>query len=67
MKWDAAHGNGRAGRLAAGSQSDIENVGGCFGIIVKQFIEIAHAVKQQLIRMLCLDAKILLHHGGMLG
>ena len=56
MKRDAAHGNGRASRLAAGSQGDIENVGGGFGVVIKQLIEIAHAVKQQLIRMLCLDA-----------
>ena len=32
------------------------------GVVVEQLVEIAHAVEQELVRMLRLDAKVLLHH-----
>jgi hypothetical protein len=34
---------------------------------MKQFVEVAHAVEQQHVGMLCLDAQILLHHGSVWG
>jgi hypothetical protein len=33
------------------------------GVVVEHLVEVAHPVEQQLVRMLALDAKVLLHHG----
>ena len=53
-------------RLAVGGtalrERNIKQLGGAFRILMKQFVEIAHAVEQQHVRMLCLDAQVLLHH-----
>jgi hypothetical protein len=40
---------------------------GTFGIVEEQLIKIPHAVKQQHVGVLCLDAQILLHHGRVRG
>ncbi len=58
----AAHRNRLAGRLSACRQRDIEQLRRALRIAVKQLVEIAHAVKQQNVRMLGLDAQELLHH-----
>ena len=67
MVGNAAHGDRRSGRLAAGSQGNVEELGRLFRIPVKQLVKIPHAVKQQFIRMLSLDLQVLLHHGCVLG
>jgi len=64
---DASHRNRCTGRLAAGGQGDIEQLGGALGVVVEQFVEIAHPVEQQNTGMLGLDAQILLHHRGVIG
>src|SRR5262249_36066907 len=48
--------------LAALGQHDAERAGGNFGVLEKQFVEVAHPVKQQAIRIGCFDLDILLHH-----
>ena len=58
----AGHGDGFAGRLTAVGKGDIEQVGRPLGIAVEKLVEIPHPVEQQLIRMLGLDAQVLLHH-----
>ena len=35
--------------------------------VVKELVEIAHTVKQQLLRVLALDSEVLLHHGSVRG
>ena len=59
----AAHWNGLSGALPAGGQRDVEQVRCDFGIVEKQLVKIAHAVKHQLVGVLGFDAQILLHHG----
>ena len=54
------------GRLAATGEGDIEQAGGLAGVIVKQFIEITHAVAQQDVRIIGLDPQVLTHHWCML-
>src|SRR6056297_58643 len=71
MVWNTGHRNRLAGRLAPGGQSDVEQSRGATGVIVEQFVEIAHAKKKQYIRVLIvdlgLDAQVLLHQRRMLG
>ena len=57
------HGDGTPGRLAACRQRDVEEVCGALGVVVEQFVEVAHPVEQQGVRVLRLDAQVLLHHG----
>src|ERR1700722_17696039 len=40
---------------------------GAASVVVEHFVEIAHAIEQQDVGMLCLDAQVLLHHGGVVG
>jgi len=35
------------------------------GIVVKGFVKITHAIKQQCVRVSGFDLQILLHHGGL--
>ena len=58
----AAHRNVAAEMLAALGQDDAERAGRDFGIVEEQFVEIAHPVEQQAIRIGRLDLDILLHH-----
>ena len=51
------------GRAARG-QRNAENARGLHRIVKKQFVKITHAIKQQRIRMVCFNAQILGHHGG---
>ncbi len=61
----ARHRDRLAGRLAARGQRDVEQPRGALRIVVKQLVEIAHAIEQQHVRVLRLEAQVLLHHGGM--
>ena len=62
-----AHGNGILRILAAARERYLEFTGGHLGIAEKKLIKIAHAVKKQSIRVVSLDAQILLEHGSQLG
>ncbi len=57
------HRNGAARRLAAFGEGDVEQLGGLAGIVIEQLVEVAHPVEQQDLRVLGLEAKVLLHHG----
>ena len=67
MKGHAAHLDRHPGRLAAGSQCNVEQACRLFGVFVEQLVEVAHPVKQQGVRVLGLEAQVLDHHRGMLG
>ena len=58
----AGHRDRRARRLAARGQRDVEQRRRALRIAVEKLVEIAHAVEHELVRMLRLDAQILLHH-----
>jgi len=62
MVWHTAHWDWVAIGLASGGESDIQNITGALGIVKKQFIEVTHAVEQNVIGVVCLDAQKLLHH-----
>ncbi len=67
MHRHAGHGDRFAGGLAAGGQCQIEQPRGAARVVVEQLVEITHAVEQQTVGLLGLDAQVLLHHGGVLG
>ena len=54
-----------SGRAACG-EGDVEQGSGFFCVIHEQFVEIAHAVKQEDVGVFRFDSEILLHHGGVL-
>ena len=58
------HLNCLAFHLAASRQSNVQQLGRFHRIVKKQLVKIAHAVKNQLVRMLGFNAQILLHHRG---
>jgi hypothetical protein len=60
----ARHRNRLASRLAARGQRDVEQARGALRIVIEQLVEIPHAVEQQHVRMLRLEAQVLLHHGS---
>ena len=62
MVGNSGHRNRLARGLAPGRQRDIQQPRRFFGIVEEQLIKITHAVEQQLVGMLCLDAQVLLHH-----
>ena len=59
---NARHGNRCAAGLTACRQRDVEQPCRAFGIRVEQLVEIAHPIEQQPVRMLALEAQVLLHH-----
>ena len=61
----ARHRNRAAGGLAARSQRDVEERRRALRVAVEQLVEIAHAVEHELVGMLSLYPKVLLHHRGM--
>ena len=67
MKGHARHPDRLAIGGAASGQRDAKQPGCLVGIVVKELIEIAHAIKEQHRRVLGLDAKVLLHHGRVAG
>jgi hypothetical protein len=62
----ASHANRPAGRTAACGERDVEQAGGLLRVVEEEFVEVPHAVEQQHVRMLRLDAQVLLHHGRVL-
>ena len=63
MHRHARHLHRRAARLPALRERDVEKTGSLVGVVVEELVEIAHPVEQQDVRMLALDAQVLLHHG----
>ena len=61
------HGDGFAVGLAAPGQGDVQQRGRPPGIVEKQLVEVPHAVKQENVGMLRLDAEILPDDGRVLG
>ena len=64
------HRNRLTRRLPARGQGDVQQLGGFLRIFVEDLVEIAHAIEHQLIRVLILQAPVLLHHrsvGGQVG
>src|SRR3954464_4732779 len=62
MHRHAGHLDRHARRLPAGSQRDIEEPGAFFRVVVEKLVEIPNAVEEKDVRMLALDAQVLLHH-----
>lgn len=60
----ARHRDRFAGRLPAFGQHDVDERRGAAGVLVEEFVEVAHAEKKQRIGMLGLDGQVLLHYGG---
>jgi hypothetical protein len=48
-------------------ERNIQESRGAAGVVVEHFVEIAHAIEQEHVRMLRLEAQILLHHGSVVG
>ncbi|MCY1414555.1 hypothetical protein D9M71_300080 [compost metagenome] len=63
VEGDTGHRDGVACRLPARGQGDVEQLGGFLRVFVEEFVEVAHAVEHQLIRVLVLQPEVLLHHG----
>ena len=61
---NAAHRNVAAQMLAAFGEHNAERTRGDLRVIEEQFVEIAHPVKQEAVRIGGLDLDILLHHRG---
>jgi len=59
---NTGHADRDAGRLAARGQRDVEQFRGAHGIVVKQLVEVAHAIKNEFVRMIRFQAQVLLHH-----
>jgi len=64
MHRHACHLHRRPGRLPALREGDIEEPCALLGVVVEELVEIAHPVEHQDVRMLALDAQVLLHHGS---
>ena len=60
----ARHRNRLAGGSSAARQRDVDEFGHSAGIVIEQLVEVAHAVEQQHVRVLGLQAEVLLHHRG---
>ena len=66
MEGYAGHLDRRARRLATRCEGNAEQPRRLYGIVKKQFVEITHAVEDQHVGVLRLDAQILLHHWGVI-
>jgi hypothetical protein len=58
----ARHGNRLTSRLAARGKGDIQKRRGTPRVIKEKLVKVAHPVEEERVRMLALDAQILLHH-----
>ena len=67
MEGHAAHHDRLARRLAALGQRDVEQARGLFGVGIEEFVEVAHPVEEQGVRMVGLEAEVLGHHGRVTG
>ena len=61
----ARHGDGTSRGAPPGGEGDVEQARRLAGVVEEQLVEIAHAVEQQDVLELGLDAQVLLHHRGM--
>ena len=59
----AAHGGALLPAAGLAGQRQLQLARGGEGVVVEHLVEIAHAVEQNLVGVLLLDLKILLHHG----
>ena len=64
---DTGHRDRRTGGVAAGRERDVEQLRSAACVVIEKFVEIAHAIKEQHVRVLCLQAQVLLHHRGVVG
>ncbi|KAF1028212.1 MAG: hypothetical protein GAK37_02279 [Pseudomonas sp.] len=62
---NSAHRDRLPGRLPTRRQGDVQQLGGLLRVLIEDLVEVAHAVEHQLIRVLVLEAPVLLHHRGM--
>ena len=62
MVGDSRHGYRLTGGLAPFGEGNIQKPCSALGVSIKQLVEIPHAIKQQHVRILRLEAEILLHH-----
>ena len=67
MPGHTAHGHGVFRVPAAAGQGDLQFPGRGDGIVEEKLVKVAHPVEQQRIRVVGLDAQILLEHGSQLG
>src|SRR5262249_3259704 len=63
MVGHARHLDRRASRGAARGEREVEQSRRALGVVVEHLVEISHAVEQQDVRVLRLEAQVLLHHG----
>ena len=63
MRRNPGHYYGLPGRLAALGECDAQQPRGLDGVVIEQFIKIAHAVEQQRLREFCFYLQVLGHHG----
>ena len=61
--WHPGHGDGHARRFTAMGERQIQQRRPAPRVLEEQLVEVPHAIEQQVIRMLGLDAQVLLHHG----
>ncbi len=66
MEGNPGHGYRLPGRGAPRRQGDVEQRRGTPGVVKEQLVKIAHAVEEQDVGILALDAQVLLHHGRVL-
>ncbi|MNS54051.1 hypothetical protein D3C72_868310 [compost metagenome] len=62
MERDAGHADRHAAGLSARRQRDVQQPRGLLGVVMEQLVEVAHPIEQQRVRMIRLDAEVLLHH-----
>ncbi len=60
----ARHRDRLAGRLTACGQRDVEQPRRALRVVEEQLVKVAHAIEQQRVRVLRLQAQVLLHHGS---
>ena len=60
--WHPGHLDRAAGGGAARGERDVQQPRRLFGVVEEQLVKVAHAVEQQHVGMLRLDAQVLLHH-----
>jgi len=62
VKRHARHRDRLPCRTAARRKRDVEQCSRTTSVLVEELVEVAHAVEQQCVRVLGLDAQVLLHH-----
>ena len=67
MEGYPCHGNRITSGMATCGQGNVQQFCGFFSVVVKQLVEVPHAVEHHLVRVFSLDFQVLLHHRGVLG